>query len=446
MPAQDGPFSMAFDARSSVDADGQIVGYSWDFGDGTSEQGAQVTHTFPQSGTYSVKLFVTDDRGNTGAATATVTLLDPQKNSTPTASFVVSSLRDVSPVAVALDASGSFDLDGAIGQYLWDFGDGRGGSGRTTSHEYDQSGTYIVSLTITDNAGATASLADTIDVRFELPEFLDLFRVGSTRVRGYAEYQGDVLMVESQGSFGTTEEDAFAYVYSPLSGDGEIVARVVSMETTEAWASTGVMIREKLSATSRFVAMVMTDEYGGSFQQRSAPGTVGARQTPGVGWLPYWVRLERKNNKITGYTSIDGQRWAVMGQAEMDMASDVYIGVAVASNADSVLTTSSVDQIFIESTEPEPVEIPTEYELSEIYPNPFNPQAQFSLILSQEEEVTIQLFDALGRHVRTLAAGPLAPETRHEFVIDASGLTSGLYIMRATGESFEQVRKAILLK
>ncbi|MDX1740635.1 MAG: T9SS type A sorting domain-containing protein, partial [Rhodothermales bacterium] len=262
----------------------------------------------------------------------------------------------------------------------------------------------------------------------------------------YAEYQGDVLMVESEGSFGTREEDAFAYVYSPLTADGEIVARVVSMETSEPWAATGVMIRERLSSTSRFVAMVMTDEYGASFQQRTAPGAVGTRQTPGVGWLPYWVRLERKGNTVTGFTSIDGQRWALMGQVEMDMATDVYIGVAVASNADTVLNTSSVDQIVIESTEPEPIEIPTEFELSDIYPNPFNPQAQFSLVLSQEEEVAIQLFDALGRLVRTLNNGPLAPETRHEFVVDASDLTSGLYIVRVTGDSFEQVRKAILLK
>ena len=84
---------MAFDARSSVDTDGQIVGYSWDFGDGTSEQGAQVTHSFPQSGTYSVKLFVTDNRGNTGSATAAVTLIDPAKNSVPTPSACVFRLR-----------------------------------------------------------------------------------------------------------------------------------------------------------------------------------------------------------------------------------------------------------------------------------------------------------------------------------------------------------------
>ena len=78
--------------------------------------------------------------------------------------------------------------------------------------------------------------------------------------------------------------------------------------------------------------------------------------------------------------------------------------------ADTVLTTSSVDQIYIESTEPEPIEIPTEFELSEIYPNPFNPQAQFSLVLSHEEEVTIQLFDALGRLVRTLSTGGDRPQ------------------------------------
>ena len=60
--------------------------------------------------------------------------------------------------------------------------------------------------------------------------------------------------------------------------------------------------------------------------------------------------------------------------------------------------------------------------------------------------MTVSVYDALGRLVRKLADDILTANTQHQFVIDASGLTSGLYIVRAEGESFEDVRKAILLK
>lgn len=446
MPAQDGPFVMEFDASPSLDSDGNIVRYVWEFGDGTVAQGRSVRHSYGRSGNFTVKLSVTDDNGNVGTATASVTLLDPEANSVPTANFVVGSLREVSPVAITLDASGSFDIDGAIGQFLWDFGDGKGGSGKQVSHEYDRSGTYIVSLTVTDNDGAAAAKADTISVRFDLPEFLDLARIGSTEVAGSAEYQGDVLLMESGGQLGTTDEDAFHYVYSPMSGDGEIVARVVSLESEEPWAAVGVMIREKLSANSRFVSMSMTEDYGGSFQQRTSPSEPGVRHTPGIGFVPYWVRLSREGTTITGYTSIDGQRWKVMGEVKMDMVTDVYIGVAAASNRDSLLVQSSLDQIAIETSEPDPVEVPTEYELSDVYPNPFNPQARFTLALSKEERVKLNVYNALGQLVSRISDDILAPNTQHEFVINGAGLPSGLYIVRADGETFEDVRKVVLLK
>jgi PKD repeat protein len=51
------------------------------------------------------------------------------------------------------DASLSYDPDGSIESYDWEFGDGKIGSGKVTSHEYAQSGVYMVVLTVTDNQG-----------------------------------------------------------------------------------------------------------------------------------------------------------------------------------------------------------------------------------------------------------------------------------------------------
>ncbi|MEW6755529.1 MAG: PKD domain-containing protein [Candidatus Latescibacterota bacterium] len=66
------PLCVVFGADASGDADGEIVAYAWDFGDGTTDAGLGATHTFADRGTYTVTLTVTDDDGATAQATAQV--------------------------------------------------------------------------------------------------------------------------------------------------------------------------------------------------------------------------------------------------------------------------------------------------------------------------------------------------------------------------------------
>lgn len=70
---------VAFDASASRDPDGKIVSYHWDFGDYSEAdaQTATTTHTYDYAGEYEVKLTVTDDNGNKGEFTRTITVIDP---------------------------------------------------------------------------------------------------------------------------------------------------------------------------------------------------------------------------------------------------------------------------------------------------------------------------------------------------------------------------------
>jgi PKD repeat protein len=149
--------SCSFDGNGSSDSDGTIASYSWAFGDGATSGGANPTHTYGHTGTYSAALTVTDDRG----ASTTVSQNVAATNLAPTAAFVVS----CSSLHCTLDASASADPDGIIATYRWNFGDTTAATVSTasTTHDYPKAGAYTVILTVTDNAGASASTSRRIN-------------------------------------------------------------------------------------------------------------------------------------------------------------------------------------------------------------------------------------------------------------------------------------------
>jgi PKD repeat protein len=151
------PFTVQFDASGSTDDRG-IASYSWDFGDGSSGTGVMpAAHTYV-SGVYIVKLTVTDYWGNTGYDTVVINVGDSAVGA-PIASIQVSpSSTGNAPFTVAFDGSGSSvssesDCGCSIASYSWDFGDGSSGTGIATTHTYEDPGTYVVILSLTDTNG-----------------------------------------------------------------------------------------------------------------------------------------------------------------------------------------------------------------------------------------------------------------------------------------------------
>jgi len=166
------PFQVTFDASESrTPGQREIVGYEWDFGDGETGSGVSVTHTYTEPGDYSVGLTVTNDRGAKDANSIEITV---HPNEAPEAAFSISPRKPKTHETITFDASGSTDAAGlaaqAIVRYQWDFGDGRGGQGRTIEHRYADNGDYDVTLTLTDNGDKTTSLTRTISVRNRPPK------------------------------------------------------------------------------------------------------------------------------------------------------------------------------------------------------------------------------------------------------------------------------------
>jgi PKD repeat protein len=150
-----------FDGSGSYDPDGTIVAYDWDFGDGNTGSGEMPTHTYTVDDTYKVTLTVTDDMGATDSTMRTATI--GLGNQAPIAD-VKNHYKGIVNETVEFDGTGSSDPDGTIVAYDWDFGDGNTGSGATATHTYTEDGTYNVTLTVTDDLGATDSAGTTVTI------------------------------------------------------------------------------------------------------------------------------------------------------------------------------------------------------------------------------------------------------------------------------------------
>jgi PKD repeat protein len=158
------PLRIDFDASSSVDEDGQITSWTWDFGDGLGGTGETTSHTFEEAGEFLVTLTVGDDRGDTGASSRTVTVRELGPNERPVASFTISATRGAAPLEVQVDASASFDPDGKIVRYDWDFGNGTGGMGEAMTYTWDTPGQYLVTLIAWDDRGGFAMAFESVIV------------------------------------------------------------------------------------------------------------------------------------------------------------------------------------------------------------------------------------------------------------------------------------------
>jgi hypothetical protein len=170
--------------------------------------------------------------------------------------------------------------------------------------------------------------------------------IGSVGLAGSAAWCSGQFTISGSGADIWNTADAFQFVYAPLTGDGDIRARVVSLQNTDPWAKAGVMIRETLTAGSRNVYMPISYGSGASYQWRPSTNGFSFNSAQSGIVAPYWVRLTRTNNTFTGYISPNGTSWIQVGPStNITMASSAYAGLAVTAHNSTLLNSSVFDNV-----------------------------------------------------------------------------------------------------
>ena len=184
--------AILFDGSTSIDPDGGLLRYDWDFGDGTRAEIVNPTKAYESPGVYTVVLTVRDESGlPVGVHSdriAAVVREAPIANAGP-------SLKACTNQTVRFDGSQSSDADGAVNAFSWNFGDGSSGGGERPTHVFERPGTYTVTLTITGDARGSCGALDTAETTVTVVEAPSIEIVGPDRVAAGADVTYDAALV-----------------------------------------------------------------------------------------------------------------------------------------------------------------------------------------------------------------------------------------------------------
>jgi PKD repeat protein len=241
------PLTVTFDARRSVDPNGQPLQFRWDFGDGATATGAQTSHPYTHAGDFTVTLRATNPANSRfGEASVDIQVT----NNSPKAVIKATPTSGQGPLDVHFSATQSSDAETAADQliYQWDYGDGvtandQGTPGvlREPVHTYARraDGTlcttaapcnFTATLTVTDGGGKSDAASTIIRVGNTSP----VATISTTALQGSSpltvtfnaknstDAENDKLEVEWQWGDGTPNEKYPAKTGKPPATDGSV--------------------------------------------------------------------------------------------------------------------------------------------------------------------------------------------------------------------------------
>ena len=184
-----------------------------------------------------------------------------------------------------------------------------------------------------------------------LPSGWSASDVGATSPAGSSSFDSGTGTFTVRGAgadiWGTA--DAFQYAYTSLDGDGEIVARVASLQNVDVWTKAGVMMRDGLSASATHATMLIspTTLKGAAYQRRpTANGTTVSTAVSSIK-PPYWLKVVRQGTTFTAYVSADGTGWSPVASETIVMNQVIDVGLVVSSHQNGTLATGIFTNVTV---------------------------------------------------------------------------------------------------
>jgi len=177
-----------------------------------------------------------------------------------------------------------------------------------------------------------------------LPANWGNYDVGGPSIAGSSTYSGGTYAVAGSGADIWGTSDQFQYTYTPLAGNGQMIAQVASQQDTNSYAKAGVMIRSSRDASSPYALIALTPGSGIQYQGRTTEG--GSASLVAGPTNANWVKLVRSGNTITGYTSPDGTTWTELSATTYSsLNSNVLVGLAVSSHDNTQTGTATFSNV-----------------------------------------------------------------------------------------------------
>jgi regulation of enolase protein 1 (concanavalin A-like superfamily) len=180
-----------------------------------------------------------------------------------------------------------------------------------------------------------------------LPEGWQAADIGPVAIDGSVTTSAAGMVLSASGADIWNTSDAFTFASHPLTGDGDVVARVDWLQYVHRWTKAGVMIRNSRDPSSAHAFMFVSGAKGLAFQRRRVERGISYSTGGIAGSAPAWVRLSRRGNRFTAYTSDDGSVWTAIGGDTISMGATVEAGVALTSHDAGATATAQFSRIAV---------------------------------------------------------------------------------------------------
>ncbi|MDF4204118.1 PKD domain-containing protein, partial [Maribacter sp. SA7] len=406
------PLTVDFNGSSSSDDNG-IVSYEWNFGDGDTGSGVQLSHVYISSGTYNAVLTVTDSSGQTATDTVEITV-EPSADS-PISISSGSPLSGEIPLSVYFTGSDSSDDVGVV-TYSWDFGDGGSSDVPDPQYDYVNAGIYTATLTVTDEDGNSS--VSSLEV-----EAID----GSVPPVCEDRLTNDVPGITLSSGSVQGGADNFSGTSNTTNGS-DCAFGISNVDNGEPWG------RYQVSLDLEALGIDVGDELSVSLD---AEGSTGIPR----------IEVNRNNQANTALLSHTfGSGW--------NGYSGTFTVPANLTTLDIWLFTNYASQnpgtVYYDNFKIEKINTTTAKSVVASKPNSFDlyPNPSFDIVtLNNLEEIQIKeiyIYDITGRLIKNIK--PKIAQADLNVTIDLYDFTEGYYILTILDVNGERYQKELLIK